>query len=61
MMKIVHKDDYNAMLERCEAANTSVTGASIRLMTSHFVALLWERMSKSLFPVPDWSLLKILD
>ena len=40
MLKIAHKDDNNAMLRRCEGANDSVACASIRIMTSHFVALL---------------------
>ena len=39
MLKIAHKDDYNAMLERCEGVHSSVTGASIRNMTSQFIAL----------------------
>ena len=37
-MKIAHKDDYNIMQKRCEGASSSVAGASIRIMTSHFVA-----------------------
>ena len=40
MMKIAHKEDCNALLKSIEGANSSVTGASIRIMTSHFVALL---------------------
>ena len=40
MLKIAHKDDYNAMLKRCEGASSSVASASIRIMTSLFVALL---------------------
>ena len=40
MTKIAHKDNYNAMLKRCEGASGSVAEASIRVMTSHFVALL---------------------
>ena len=39
MMKIAHKDDYNAMQKRCEGASSRVAGASIRIMTVHFVAL----------------------
>ena len=40
MLKTAHKDDYNAMLKRCEGASSSVVGASMRIMMSHFVALL---------------------
>ena len=39
MLKIAHKNDYNAMLKRCKGASSSVAGASISFMTSHFVAL----------------------
>ena len=39
-MKIAHKDDYNAVQKRCEGASSSVAGSSIRIMMSHFVALL---------------------
>ena len=38
MLKIAYKDDYNAMLKRCEGAGSSVSSALIRIMTSHFVA-----------------------
>ena len=40
MLKIAHEDDYKAVLERSEGASSSVAHASIRIMTSHFVALL---------------------
>ena len=40
MMKIAHKDDYNATQKRCEGASNSMAGALMRIMTSHFVALL---------------------
>ena len=39
MLKIAHKNDYNAMQKRCEGASSNVAGASIRIMMSHFVAL----------------------
>ena len=39
MLKIADKDDYNAMLQRYEEVSSSVAGASIRILTSHFVAL----------------------
>ena len=42
MLKIAHKDDYNAVLKRCEEASSS----AIRIMTSHFVALLSEPYMK---------------
>ena len=38
MVKIARKDGYNAMLKRCEGARSNVAGASVRIMTSHFVA-----------------------
>ena len=40
MMKTAHKDHYNAIQERYEGASSNVTGASVRIMPSHFVALL---------------------
>ena len=40
MLKIAPKDDCNAMLKRCEGAISNVAGASMRIMMSHFVALL---------------------
>ena len=40
MLIIAHKDDYNAVQKRCqEPCSSSVAGASITIMTSHFVAL----------------------
>ena len=39
-MKIAHKDDWNAMQKRCEGASSNIAGALMRIMTSHFVALL---------------------
>ena len=44
-MKIAHKDDQNAMQKRCEGASNSVAGALMRIMTSHFVALLNKAIS----------------
>ena len=40
MIKVAYKDDYNAMQKRREGARSSVAGASIKIMTSHFAALL---------------------
>ena len=40
MMKITHKDDYDANQKRCEGASSNVARALIRTMTSHFVAQL---------------------
>ena len=39
MVKIALKDDYNTVQKRYKEASSSVAGASIRIMTSHFVAL----------------------
>ena len=40
MLKIAHKDDYNDLQKRYQGARNSVAGASVRIMTSHFVVLL---------------------
>ena len=39
MLEITHKEDYNAMEKMCEGASSSVAGALLRIITSHFVAL----------------------
>ena len=35
-MKIAHKDDHNVILKMCEGASSSITGASVRIMTSAY-------------------------